>query len=283
MLNKMKLVLIILLGFLFIYACTTDKDIPVGPTNVEVHEPGWADKTSDAFHGDAIVEANYNMQSCRQCHGANYAGGLVESSCLTCHKQQGGPEACNACHGVFAASASELTNIAPETGAHEEHLTYFGDVAAACEGCHNIPETFDAPGHIDGTAGAEVVITAALASLATDSGQFIPSPAYNQSANTCQNTYCHGSWKVPKSASAWDFFYTAEYMEGNFASPDWNDASSAACGSCHGLPPVGHMEVEPTSCGKCHHSVVDETGKITDPTKHINGKINVFGNEYDMF
>ncbi|KAA3658780.1 MAG: CxxxxCH/CxxCH domain-containing protein [Calditrichaeota bacterium] len=283
MLINNKIILVLSFAFLLVYACTDQKDIPVGPNTVDVHAVGWADKTSDNFHGDDIAAANYDMQSCQQCHGANYAGGLVESSCLTCHTQQNGPEACNTCHGTFAASASDITNSAPESGAHDLHLEYFGDPVVSCAGCHAIPETLNAVGHIDTATGAEVIITDTLATLTTDAGQLILQPAYNQTTNSCQNIYCHGGWKLPKSGSELSSFYTTDYMEGNFASPVWNDAGTATCGSCHGLPPKGHREVEPTSCGTCHNGVVDAEGKIIDATKHINGKVNVFGNEYDMF
>jgi len=33
----------------------------------------------------------------------------------------------------------------------------------------------------------------------------------------------------------------------------------------------------------CHSGVVDENGNIADKTKHVNGKVNVFGREYSVF
>jgi hypothetical protein len=67
---------------------------------------------------------------------------------------------------------------------------------------------------------------------------------------------------------------------GGNASPVWT--ASAACGTCHGLPPTGHTAATLTTCVNCHSGMIDATGTITDKTKHVNGKINVFGQERPM-
>jgi hypothetical protein len=75
-------------------------------------------------------------------------------------------------------------------------------------------------------------------------------------------------------------------MGGGNASPIWTGGSSQyACGTCHGLPPKGHLLVTPGTCGICHtnpngNPIVDHDGNIIDPARHINGKINVYGSEY---
>jgi len=80
-------------------------------------------------------------------------------------------------------------------------------------------------------------------------------------------------------------------MSGSNFSPVWNaGGQQAACGTCHGsvtsqgpsIVPKGHNFSEIIGCAGCHTGVVDNTGKIIDKTKHINGKINVFGLEYDF-
>ena len=50
------------------------------------------------------------------------------------------------------------------------------------------------------------------------------------------------------------------------------------CASCHSIPPTGHIEAEPTTCWRCHSAVVDPQLNIIDPSKHVNGLPNVFGN-----
>ncbi|KAA3612303.1 MAG: hypothetical protein DWQ05_20105 [Calditrichaeota bacterium] len=296
MLMKYQNVFATLLIIIFISACSDQQNIPVGPSTIEIHQPGWADKTSDNFHGDEIAASNFNMESCQQCHGADYGGGLVESSCLTCHSQDNGPEACNTCHGVFAASADDLANVAPpgglagETavteravGAHQQHLSYYPDLTTTCNECHKLPQSLNDAGHLDATTGAEVVFGGTLAVIVTEGGSRIPQVQYNTSNATCANTYCHGNWVLEKSNSNSAFVYLADKMEGNFSTASWVDASTAECGSCHALPPTGHIASELTGCGNCHSGVVDDQGKIIDNGKHINGKVNVFGQEYDMF
>jgi hypothetical protein len=56
------------------------------------------------------------------------------------------------------------------------------------------------------------------------------------------------------------------------------DGTQATCGSCHNLPPIGHVEANITACSTCHQGIVDSDGNIIDTDKHINGEKNVFGN-----
>ena len=56
------------------------------------------------------------------------------------------------------------------------------------------------------------------------------------------------------------------------------DGSEAQCGSCHGLPPTGHVDFGGLStCTNCHFGIVNAQGQIIDKSKHINGVKNVFG------
>ena len=81
-----------------------------------------------------------------------------------------------------------------------------------------------------------------------------------------------------KDSSSNQFAYTADKMMGNNRSVIWNqvDGSQAVCGSCHNLPPDGH--IANPNCSNCHPGVVDANRNIIDQTKHINGMKNVFGN-----
>ncbi len=250
-------------------------------------------------HSGFIKSINYNIASCKGCHGQDYGATKIDNSCLTCHTKQNGPEACNTCHGNFSAEAADLKNAAPprglkgETnstapavGAHQAHFGYFDKlpVAAVCQECHALPQNFSTTGHIDSDGRAETLITGALATVKTEGGGRVPNVIYNAADNTCANSYCHGNWGLLKSqAQENDFIYVADKMEGLKASPKWTNPASAACGSCHGLPPVGHQPYDLTRCFVCHPGVVDENGKIADKAKHVNGKVNVFGQEYPMF
>jgi len=348
----MKQLLLPLLGLsvLLLNACSDPQEAPTAAQNqVNVHGEGWRDPTSQNFHGKVLAAQSYDAKSCRPCHGSDFDGGLVGSSCrkchavyphpqnwiagpashsaflksnrydlkacqichgqdyslvkvnnscLTCHAQPNGPEACNTCHGNPAASAADLKNAAPpkglddETevtspavGAHQAHLAYFTELSAAtvCQECHLVPATLVAANHIDDNTRAEAVFVGPLGARKTEGGARVPQVVYDFNTNTCSNSYCHGNWALRKSQSRNNFAFAAELMAGNNAAPKWTDSASASCGSCHGLPPTGHIPSPLTACSNCHQGVVDGAGNIVDKTKHINGKVNVLGQEYDMY
>jgi len=258
-------------------------------TGITIHsKTEVADTSSTNFHGIYISASNWNLSQCAQCHGSSYAGGIASPSCNTCHTNPGGPEACNTCHG----SLSNLSQIYPPrdtkgntatsfagVGAHVKHLTGITiGKNVPCTECHIIPKNFSDAGHITQSGNATLTFGAV-----TNSGT---SPAsYSFSTYKCSNTYCHGNFAFNRSNSQYkDVGYAAGSTQivGNNYQPIWNkvDGSQAACGTCHGLPPTGHVYADLTGCWLCHDGVVDASGKIIDNTKHMNGKVDVFGKEY---
>jgi predicted CxxxxCH...CXXCH cytochrome family protein len=249
-------------------------------------------------HGAFLKQNAYKLDSCKGCHGQNYGTVKVNTSCLTCHTMPGGPEACNTCHGNFSGDATDLKNAAPpkglddETdattpavGAHQAHLPFNPNLSAAdaCQECHAVPANLAAVDHIDADGKAEVPINGMLVRLKTEGGNRVPNPSYSSATNSCSGTYCHGNWALSKSQSSYNFIYSADKIEGNTASPKWTDSSTAACGTCHGLPPTGHNPFPLSACTNCHGDVVDAFGQINNKAKHVNGKVNVFAQEYPMF
>jgi hypothetical protein len=69
----------------------------------------------------------------------------------------------------------------------------------------------------------------------------------------------------------------------NFPARWTGGSAEAACGTCHALPPTGHTDAEITECSACHSDVMNSNGTIKDKMRHINGKINVFGQERPFF
>jgi hypothetical protein len=252
-------------------------------TTITAHQTGISDPTSANFHGKYIAASTWDMRACKECHGATYAGGIASPSCNTCHKNSGGPEACNTCHGDFSnpsliAPPKDLkgnsdTKIA-SVGAHSTHLLNAKITnLSKCSDCHTVPASVYAAGHLDNNGKAEVVLTAVYSKYQNGNG------TYDFTSNKCSNTYCHGNFSFPQSSSQYPFAYTADKIEGSNFQPVWNkvDNTQAACGTCHGLPPKGHMAAALNTCVTCHPGVVDQYGKIIDKTKHMDGKINVFG------
>jgi hypothetical protein len=166
----------------------------------------------------------------------------------------------------------------PGIGAHQFHLvdsTISTIYRNECDNCHITPETYDAPGHIDDfPPQAEIV----FGSLATQDGRL--DPVYDFTANTCDNTYCHGGFIYLRSESDRQFAYADSVIVGNRPLMNWTQIRTGPtdCSLCHSLPPVGHIDAAPSTCGNCHTGVVDSELNIIDPSLHVNGEPNLFGN-----
>ena len=259
--------------------------------SIGVHVAGIIDTTSQNFHGNYIKNHQWDMRPCKSCHGVNYAGGLVSPSCNNCHVYLSGPENCTTCHGSKTSNAppkdldGNYSTSDRGVGAHQSHLkeNSFGRVVS-CTECHVLPGTVYASGHIDSDNRAEVLMNndlTILANLVTndpstanyDPGQmtYMPDPSYNLSDLTCSNSYCHGFFK-----------------NGNMNNkPVWTNLSTAACGTCHGdgtspLPKTqsqGGSHPGATNCSNCHGGVVDADLNIINPSKHIDGLLNLYGED----
>jgi hypothetical protein len=275
----------LLLSALLIASCSELNDNITSKPDVQVHKKGILDTTSSNFHGMLVRELMWDLNNCKQCHASDYSGGITGSSCLTCHSQPDGPEACNTCHGDFenpdriAPPEDTKNNYDSDSvgvGAHEKHLFNSRGKDIFCSTCHKVPQSVYETGHVDDKLPAEINFSlVAVINLGSNS-------TYNYGTSTCSETYCHGNWEFLKDSSSNQFAYTADKMTGNNLSVVWNqvDGSQAECGSCHNLPPEGHIAAQLSACGGCHSGIVDSNGEIVDSLryKHINGEKNVFGN-----
>jgi predicted CxxxxCH...CXXCH cytochrome family protein len=279
---KLKLIYLlsfILIGLLFISCSDIRNDIPT-PSTVSVHGDGFSKVGSPNFHGNYIKNSNWNLKFCQQCHGADYSGGTTGSSCFQCHTSPQGPEACNTCHGDFSVPGriapprdinGDIETTARGVGAHTIHL-YENTISQnlPCEECHRVPRTALDSVHLYSPLPAKVM----LGNLSKRNGAL--DVIYNPDNLTCSNTYCHGNFAFYKDSSANTYAYVDDKITGNNTTVTWNQvpANPAQCGTCHGIPPTGHLgPLLVESCHSCHQEVVDENGHIIDKTKHIDGKI----------
>ena len=266
---------------------------------INVHVNGIVDPASENFHGKYIKNNQWDMRPCKSCHGDDYGGGSFKYSdgsslsptCLDCHTYVSGPENCTTCHGSAGSNAppadlnGNTSTSERGVGAHQIHLKG-GDVGRnlTCTECHNVPGGVYTTGHVDSELPAEIFMNNPRANTATnddaspgvplDPNQpvYIPNPSYNPADLTCSNTYCHGYFK-----------------NGNLDNkPVWNDPSTSQCGSCHGggignpLPKTaasGGSHPNATNCTNCHGGVVDQNRNIINPSKHIDGLLNLNGND----
>jgi predicted CxxxxCH...CXXCH cytochrome family protein len=200
-------------------------------------------------------------------------GGGGGSLCATCHGTAGRTGTLAGTDANLEASppAAPAGEPAQVVGAHQAHLNpaATGSLSGplACSECHVVPT--DAS-HASNPP-AQIV---QFGTLAKTGGA---APTWNStdkiSNTTCSNVYCHGNFN-------WNG------VTGTVANaPDWT-GNPAACGSCHGLPPTGHIALPGTptaaTCNGCHPGTVDAAGKIivdvaTGTSLHVNGQIDVSG------
>jgi hypothetical protein len=273
-------------------SCSDLNDNITPPAKLTIHKPGILNPDSPDYHVNLIKEKNWDLRLCQQCHGGDFAGGTVNKSCLNCHTEENGPLACNTCHGdpnpgghIFPPRdlAGDTTTTAPGVGAHVAHLVNNHlSSTIRCSNCHKFPTDFFAEGHIS-PDGLPAQITFGQVAVSDND----TSAMYDFSTHSCSGTYCHGNFIAYKDTSLYTFEYNDSVqvngksaMMGNNVTVIWNqvDGTQARCGSCHGLPPLGHRyQTWPSSCEICHRGVIDAEGNIIDSTKHINGHVDVFG------
>lgn len=223
-----------------------------------VHPTGWKQRTA---HGPAFRKA---PDSCGKCHGADLKGGLAQVGCDPCH--QGSGSSCTLCHGgkdsrngAPPRSLDGKTDpSAPGVGRHTVHLADTPlHKALACATCHKVPTALNTPGHID-PRPAELTFSG-LAKGAV----------YDRKTRTCSRVYCHGPGK-----------------KGSTGKAVWTGTLKAGCGSCHDDEKAGkgmtlggahkkHVVDRNHRCSQCHGCVVDRAKQITDPKRHVDGKIDV--------
>jgi predicted CxxxxCH...CXXCH cytochrome family protein len=186
------------------------------------------------------------------CGKAQPTASRSETDCATCH---GNP---------------------PATGAHLAHVEggAFGK-KFDCLHCHKNVREVDEPDHILRADGTPVSPPAQVrfddpASLAAKTEPGVPraaQPTFDRATGTCSNIYCHGgTLKGP--------------TPGVIASIPWNARGVAGCGTCHGIPPAGHLVSITSSlqCVQCHGGGIDAQGNVS-PTRHIDGTLDLsFGN-----
>ncbi|MEN8191547.1 MAG: CxxxxCH/CxxCH domain-containing protein [Bacteroidota bacterium] len=273
--------LIIVFSLFLAFGCSEINEDINTPEDITHHPEGFGKASSEDFHGNVFVKNNwsFNLTKCQSCHAADYSGGTADVSCLDCHTQPAGPEACNTCHGEFAnpkhiAPPNDLEGNSDKgskgVGAHYIHV--HGNEKSTNIGCFECHQSTTSDGafvhaHIDGNS-SEMEFGSFSHPDSIDA-----TPSYNSDL-TCSNTYCHGAFKFGD-------------IEGNNYNPLWNSTTETdgQCGTCHGeidedgnliTPlPTGHFgDFSLEQCFMCHSSVVNDQGEIIDPLKHINKQID---------
>jgi len=167
---------------------------------------------------------------------------------------------CYACHGTAqtqAAPAPDLhgkSDISSVTvGLHKIHV---GNSSLRrgipCSDCHNMPSTYDSPGHIDSDLPAEVVFSDLANGKLRDPDTTLVA-TWDRETGTCTNVYCHSR---PQSTVGAVWKWT-ETLSGGLV-----------CNSCH----KGKKDYPLNYCQTCHFNFYID-GEL-DPNKHLNGQLD---------
>jgi predicted CxxxxCH...CXXCH cytochrome family protein len=200
--------------------------------------------TYPAKHIDGNVDV-INDSPCNKCHG-NASGTPVAGD--------------NPVNAPPVDTTGGTSTALRGVGAHQAHLapsTWRAPVS--CGECHAVPTSVMSIGHIDHPLPAYVK----FGNLA--------GPTASWDGSTCSAVYCHGATLSDGGQPA----------GGTATKPVWTvvNGSQSQCGSCHGLPPPPPHPVD-SDCGKCHNTMTAGGGLvITDPTRHIDGNLDVNTNQ----
>ncbi len=233
---------------------------------------------------------------CEACHTQttyhrNDAGGdhnhQSGAKCTTCHEHVNGFKAsCNGCHGEPPVDGGTLVSSPGVTGSataggHDLHVNTKGFTCSVCHYnssgsgvTHNNALTVTMGyylfsgarqgGSYDGQSGVSYNTTATSpATTVTNTG-----------TKTCSGVYCHSSGQSTSDK---------DDPVPSYASPVWDDSSSAACGTCHkvteasGLNSGSHAAHLGTSgvngCADCHPGAANDASDYSS-SNHINGSID---------
>ncbi len=282
--------LLMLTGLLFI-GCGSYREAPEPPLRVMHKNADWMVPFAKGFHGFAVRDNYWDLNSCRVCHGKDLAGDKDGSSCKVCHSNKmeaddmphqrpgscivchkKGPSACNTCHGSNKNNApphgveGQLSTDYIGVGAHQRHVVEGKFTRPiSCNQCHpNTPKGHPAVDHADLVNHAAIK----FGTYATGDGKL--QPVWDRKLAICSNVMCHGWPGAEGKRKLWV----------------WNKSlnQGVKCGDCHALPPkkapdgIEHPDVKGLdSCAGCHGAVVDKTGKIINKKLHINGKFDGSG------
>jgi predicted CxxxxCH...CXXCH cytochrome family protein len=235
---------------------------PQNTTCASCHTGYTSTAVAAATHVDGVVSKV--TAGCTACHGERTDIAVTPTLNLV--------KAAPGATGTVTTSADTVgatATTAAGVGAHKAHLVgtagtpRWRTAALACTECHAVPainNTAHATGV--GTGGAKALLT--WGTLATGGATVVP--AYT--SPTCSSTYCHAPH--------------ADTAAGLTLAPSWvGVATAAACGSCHGLPPItAQHPTGATACGSCHDGYANapttaSTSTAVSMANHINGVINV--------
>ena len=255
------------------------------------HPAGWTTKGDPAFHGKAVLQG---VDACLGCHAAKEPARVSAVTCASCHDALAGggdwTTSCIGCHGSSTSPApprdvqGNVATTAIGVGAHRSHVDGATGIAQKydCTACHEKPAQVFAPGHLDGT-------TKVTGYTGTDPGlQSVKDPGWNRASATCATSWCHGSYGGTYTYFADDGSGTQVQVDfayaGKPATPGgrrWTGPRPPAAPATGprrrraGTGTAARTGDPLTACDICHPGVRGDAAGFTDPSRHVNGVVDV--------
>jgi predicted CxxxxCH...CXXCH cytochrome family protein len=196
---------IIIIAFIF-GGCSKLQDNITPPPVLSIHQSGNNDTSSVEFHGNMLKANNFDLSSCKQCHAADFSGGITKVACSSCHNYPhvtGFVDTTSAAfHGLFLKANN--FNLTECQKCHGADFTGNGTAQLNCKSCHSLYP------HDPGFA---VTTSPAF------HGLYLRANNYNM--DKCQT--CHGSDFAGNGAA-----------QASCKSCHTQTAGPLACNTCHG-------------------------------------------------
>ncbi len=228
------------------------------------HPKGFASPQAELFHG--VLAKKEGLESCAQCHGADFKGEGDESkSCFSCHAFPHGADFKNKGKHGFSflgllkenkAGECLSCHLSSENGSSERSGSDSSS-APACTSCHSFPHPagFASPkqhGELVKTHGA-------------DSAKCFTCHKSDEAAST-SSAESLSMVQAPSCKKCHEYPHPQEWEKGKeHGKVAHGDLQSESCISCHGKDLSGGSSK--VSCGQCHESYPHDQ-KWFLPEKH---------------
>ena len=216
------------------------------------------------------------VESCVECHGVNYDGGVSKVSCMSssavsgisCHTTNpvGTTTKCVSCHGGLPSGP--FGSAAPNRKlAHTKHLALTG---ITCATCHQNAGSGTA-GHARATSTgslsrATVALTTYSAAHTASTGSF----GFSATDSTCSQISCHGGKVTPAWTSTINLVASDNTICYQCHAAGYEQFNGFDSGTYSGTSPVTNLHTSHvtrgSSCTDCHN-----IGALNDYQKHFSG------------
>jgi predicted CxxxxCH...CXXCH cytochrome family protein len=228
---------VLLLGLVIFGGCGT-----ATPNDKANFDPDTGGHASDWMVAQHVSASNEDSNSCKECHGSDFSGGLSSVACAECHLN-GSPltaTGCASCHAKPPLGATAPNRI----GAHWPHNGLPSNVNM-CDSCHSGAGT-KTVNHYNGKVEVKF-----LSVYSSKSGT-----AIRNADGSCSLVSCHGGQKTP----AW---YSGSTIDVNTQCTACHAFGTAENNSFNSGRHNTHVNVYRFACTKCHDTTLLQTEHFT--------------------